>query len=850
MKTPEIKTILPHIVAILIFIAITFIYYSPLLEGKKLKQDDIARCKGMSKEVVDFRERTGEDPLWTNSMFSGMPAYHISTIFPNNLFTYIKKVMIFFGVGSFLFWSLIGFYILLLSFRVDPWLGIAGAIAFSFSSYFFIVVEAGHNSKAAVISYMAPILAGVILSFRGKLILGGAITAFFLAIGLKSNHPQIMYYLFLILLIYGVFELVSAVRNKQLLIFGKEIGVLIVAALLAVGSNITNLWITYDYSIYTTRGKSELSFDKENKTSGLDRDYITAWSYGIPETMTLMIPNFMGGGSQGELSTDSETYKVLKQRGVPNTRQIIKQLPLYWGTQPFISGPVYAGAIVCFLCVLGLFIIKGRVKWWLLTATILSITLAWGENFPFLTDLFIDYLPGYNKFRSVNMILVIAEFTMPLLAILALNNIFKTETLSKVSLQKSLKYSFFIVGGIALLFALLPSLAGDFTGLNDAQLEQNGWPIDALSNDRKSLLRADAFRSFAFILLTGIVLWLFIEQKLKKQYCYAVIIALFLFDMWPINKRYLNNDNFIARRNVIIPYQPNQANLQILSSEMKGNPDIQKVIEEKIADLQEKKRETRQAPKITRDEMTNIQFTALNEKTDFRVINLTISTFNDASTSYFHKSIGGYHGAKLKRYQELIEFHISRNNMAVLNMLNTKYFIVKGEDNQPIPQKNPGALGNAWFVNEYKIVANADSEITALSGFEPSKTAIVDKRFDKKLAGFIPKTDPLSYIKLTEYQPNYLVYESKTSFEQLAVFSEIYFDKGWNAYVDGEPTSHFRVNYVLRAMRIPAGEHNIEFKFEPKEYYIGEKISFACSSLLLVVIVGISFLEIRRKFKS
>ncbi len=800
------KNILPHIVAIAAFLIITFTYFTPLLEGKKIKMDDIIRHKGMSKEVMDYREKTGDEALWTNSMFGGMPAYFISVHYKGNLIKYVENIskLNLPYPAHVLFLSLVGFYILLLVFKVNPWLSIAGAIAFAFSSYFFIIIEAGHTSKSVALAYMPPLIAGIVLSYRGKLLLGTVLTGIFLALQLRVNHVQITYYTLIIILIFGVLQLISSIKEKTYKKLLKTLGALCIAVILAIGSNASSLWFTYDYGKDSIRGKSELTYDKEIKTSGLDKDYATAWSYGKWETMTLLIPNFMGGASGGELGTDSETYKALNQNNVPNSRNIIKQLPLYWGAQPFTSGPVYVGAIVFFLFFLGLFLIKGPTKWWLLSAAILSIILAWGKNFMFLTDIFLDYVPAYNKFRAVSMILVIAEFAMPLLAILALKKIIDNN-ISKQEFYSAFKKAFIIVGGVSLLFALLPGMFFDFTAQQDNQLIAGGWPdflIQALREDRKHLLRADAFRSLVFIILASALLLAFINKKISKNTVYIALIGLFLVDMWPINRRYLNNDNFVTKKEIKTPYIPTQADLQILQD---NDPN-------------------------------------------FRVLNLSVNTFNDASTSYFHKSIGGYHGAKMRRYQELIEFHISKNNMNVLNMLNTKYFIIRSpENNRPLAQRNPDVLGNAWFVENYKFVANADSEITALSDFNPEREAIIDKRFEKHLKKFANKIDSEAIIKLTEYKPNHLTYQSQANSNQLAVFSEIYYNKGWNAYVDGELTPHFRSNYVLRAMLVPEGKHKIEFKFEPKAYKIGNNISLVSSAILILLFIGIVFRELMDK---
>ncbi|MCD4696568.1 MAG: hypothetical protein K8S16_10050, partial [Bacteroidales bacterium] len=516
MKNFPLNKVLPYIVAVLLFVVLSLAYFSPLLEGKMLKQDDIIRHKGMAKEVADFREATGQEALWTNSMFGGMPAYQISVRYKNNLVRYIDSI---FRLGlprpaDMVFLYLIGFFILLVVLGVNPWLSIAGAIAYGFSSYFFIILEAGHNSKAHAIGYMAPVLAGIILAYRGKYLAGGLLTMLFLALQVRAGHPQMTYYLMMQVLILGVLELVSAIRSKQYLHFSKATGVLLIAALIAVLTHFTNLWATYEYGKYTIRGKSELTTEKENRTSGLDKDYATQWSYGIAETGTLLIPNFHGGASQGKLGKNSNSYEALVKNQIPRNQadEFIKAMPTYWGTQPFTSGPVYIGAIVIFLFVFGLFVIKGNMKWWLLLATILSVVLSWGKNFPILTDLFLDYFPGYNKFRAVSMTLVIAELAIPILAFLAINEIFKTGS-DKKTLLKPLKLALYIVGGFSLIFALFPGILFDFTSPNDIQYKQSypDWLMDAIVLDRASLIRMDAFRSLLFVLITAIGLWAYLS---------------------------------------------------------------------------------------------------------------------------------------------------------------------------------------------------------------------------------------------------------------------------------------------------------------------------------------------------
>ncbi len=797
MKNISFKTISPYVSAILIFIIITFAYLSPLMEGKRLKQNDTSVWTGAAKEIMDFRKtHNGEEPLWTGSMFSGMPAYQISMVTPsNNVTTFFENLFgLFFmpNPANMVFMYFLGFFILLLVLKVDPWLSIIGALAFGFSSYFFIIIEAGHNTKSLAIGYMAPVLAGIILCMRGKYLWGGALTALFMALEIKMNHVQMTYYLLIIILIYIIAEFFTKLKEKQLGVYFKAIGVLVIAGGIALGTNITNLLTSYEYAKETIRGKSELTLgDKSDKTSGTDLSYATGWSYGIPETMTLMIPDFNGGSSSGKLSESSETYQVLKQNGYGEAKKFIKQVPLYWGTQPFTSGPVYVGAIFIFLFVLGLFLVKGPMKWGLLIATILSIMLAWGKNFMPLTEFFFSYFPMYDKFRAVSSILVIAELTIPLLGILALNEFFKNKKNTAENFR-ALKFSLIITGSVALIFALLGTNMYDFTTASDAQYQFPEWLMTALIADRKSMFMMDAWRAVFLIIATAALLWAMMKDKLKWQYVFAIIGLMVIIDMWSVDKRYFDDKNFTSKVNVEKPYPAT---------------DVDELI------LQDK-------------------------DPNYRVFNVTVSPFNDASTSYFHKSIGGYHGAKLRRYQDLIEHQISKNNVKVLNMLNTKYFIAPDQNKQPQAQRNVAALGNAWYIDNFKIVESPDSEIVALSNFEPATTAVVDKRFNDYVKDVKPGKDTLSTIKLTSYAPNYLTYEANAKKDEFAVFSEIYYEKGWKAYIDSKEVPYIRVNYVLRAMKVPAGQHKIEFKFHPATYYSSEKVGFASSFLLLFLVLG------------
>ncbi len=808
--TLNFKKLIPHAIAVLSFILITLIYFSPLLEGKKLKQADVSNFRGMSQEIADFRAaHPGEEPLWTNAMFSGMPAYQISVLYPGNLVKNLTKIFSF-GVphpASILLLCFLGFYLLLLVLEVDVLLAAFGALAFGLSSYFLILIEAGHNPKGYAIAYMAPVVAGIILTYRGKLLLGAAITAFALALELSVNHLQITYYLSLCIAILGLVQLIDAFKQKALPYFFKASGALAIAALLAVGPNITNLWVTADYGKYTTRGTSDLTHDKENKTSGLDKDYATAWSYGQGESFTLMIPNFNGGAS-GAIGDNKSALENVD----PEFKQYVANVDSYFGNQPFTSGPVYAGALICFLFVLGLFIVKSNLRWWLLAATVFSILLGWGKNFMPLTEFFLDHFPAYNKFRAVSMILVIAEFCIPLLAVLAIREVVKHPEILKEK-SKQFYLAFGLTGGLCFIFYLMPSMFMDFFKVGEydeisGQLKKSQLSPDQINiflagveEARKSIFTSDALRSFLFILMGAGLLFFYSLKQFNKNILVTALGLLILIDMWVVDKRYLNKENFVSKGMMDQPFDKTLADEQIMQ----------------------------------------------DKDPNFRVINTTLSTFNDASTSFFHKSIGGYHGAKLKRYQELIEMQISKNNMEVLNMLNTKYFIVADEQKQPIAQRNPVACGNAWFVPSYKIVANADSEMAALDKIKPKEYAVIDKKYQSNLAGFTPVFDSSAVIKLTAYQPNYLSYQSSAKSDQLAVFSEIYYPDGWNVYVDGKQESYFGCNYVLRAMRVAAGEHKIEFKFEPKAYSTGEKISLASSILLYLVLAAALFFEMKKK---
>jgi hypothetical protein len=824
---PNMKAFTPYLTAILVFIAITFAYLHPMLDGKKLNMHDIDMHKGMSKEIADFREETGKEPLWTNSMFGGMPAWQISVIYDGNLIRYIKKIITL-GMpfpANAVFIYFLGFYILLLVLRVDPWLSMAGALAFGFSSYFFIILGAGHTSKAYAIGYMAPVLAGIILAYRGKYFKGGLLTAIALALELEAGHLQITYYLLLIVLILGLVMLIDAIRFKHLPVFAKATGVLLLAALLAVMTHGTNLYATWEYGKESMRGKPVIEKNAEDQTKGLDRSYITHWSYGIGETWSLLIPNAKGGATKAIGKNHPSLEHADRQY-----REFIAQQNAYWGDQPGTSGPVYTGAVVLFLFILGLFVVKGRYRWILFSATILSILLSWGKNYMGFTDFFLDYVPGYDKFRAVSMILVIADLTIPLLAFLALSEWIKQQEFSSQK-QKFFFIAYGLTGGLSLVFYLAPGMF--FSFLSQFEFEQfnqmrrenpaDGGQIDLflaqLENVRIHIFKADALRSFFFITLAAALMYLNAKKKLSAIWLTAAFTVIILADMVPIANRYLNSNNFIPARKAENPFQPSAANLSIIK----------------------------------------------DTDPSYRVLDISTSTFNDATASYFHQSIGGYHGAKLQRYQDVIEMHLQpeigmlmgtlRDNpnlaainstlarLEVLNMLNTRYVIFNPASP---PISNLYSFGNAWTVDNIRWVETANEEIESLRDSDLMTTAILHREFEDNLEGFSPAMDTTATINLISYQPNHLVYESSTNIPNLVVFSEVWYTKGWKAYINGQETSLIRANYLLRALVVPEGEHLIEMKFEPRVWAVGEKISFAGSLILILLLLGLAVQEIRQ----
>ncbi len=814
--------IIPHLIAIIFFLIVSYIYCSPLLEGKRLQMGDIQQFKGMSKEVQDFRERTGNEALWTNRAFSGMPAFLISVKSNANLVWFVDNLLkIGERPGSYLFICLLGFYITLLAFGVNPWLSIPGAIAFAFTSNIFILMSAGHTSKTEAIAYMPPIIAGVYMAYRRHMLIGGAITALFLGLQLFSFHPQITYYTAIAIGLFILFEFVKQNNEKNMAHFSRASAVLFIAAILAIGSNFGKLWRTYEYGEYSMRGGTELSRKKGKLgDKGLSKDYITQWSYGIDETLTFLIPNFKGGmSSPKEISENSTSFKMLKQMPPQQANRYVNQIRAYHGSQPFTSGPIYLGAVVFFFFFLSLFIVRSKIKWWLLTIIIISVILSWGKNIMWLTSFMIDYFPGYGKFRDTKSILVIVQFAIPLLAMLGIREIILGRV-DKEKFKNAFKYSVYIIGGITLLYTLLPGITDNFMSNSDNALPNE--LARALRNDRKMLLRADAFRSFIFVILAAGLVWLSFKQKIKTNSTIVLLGVLFLVDMWPINKRYLNDDNFGPKKEIKQPFKLTRADRFILNDHAE----------------------------------------------EFRVLDLTTRPFNSARASYFHNSIGGYHGAKLQRYQELADFYIFSNieniiqvfrqgytkekmdnvlkQQNVLNMLNTKYIIINPKSP---PVLNQHRFGNAWFVDDYQIVEGADEEINTLGNIQPDHSAVIDKKFQKHLKSIAFNKDTNASIVLESYAPNQLIYTTRTNSKQLAVFSEIYYPEGWEAYIDDEPVPILRADYILRCMVIPEGKHEIVFKFRPDSYYLGKKVSFASSLILVLLVAGIFIREFIFKTK-
>ncbi|WP_223651980.1 YfhO family protein [Hymenobacter psoromatis] len=832
---------LPHLLAVLFFVVLAVAYFAPIVfEHQTLAQHDITQFQGGAHETQQWAAEHGHEPLWTNSMFSGMPTYLISVHFPGDLFVYVQKFIALGlpGVVSNLFVALLCGYVLLVALGVRPLVAVAGAVALGFSSYNLAILAAGHNTKSWALAYAPLVLGGLILAMRQNKWLGAALFTFGLTMNVRANHPQITYYLGLLVLIYGIIELVAAIRAGRLPDFFSRVILLGVGALLAIGVSFGRLYTTYEYSKFSNRAPSELKSlpaapgQAAPSAQQQDRDYAFAYSYGVGETMTLLVPNFYGGSSAMPLPKDSH----IAAAGLPE--EYLSAMPTYWGDQAYVAGPVYVGVTVCFLFVLGLFVVDKRTRYWLLAGTLVSFILAWGKNFDSINNLIFDYLPGYRSFRAVSMALVMAQLAMPLLAALALARILRpraalatgptppvaTEPLHPALAKaaraaagtpvvvvdspdnrlrtRQLLYAGAITAGF-LLLTWVASLSFDYASPQDANLTQSGFTpqlMSALRADRAELLHNDIWRGLLLVGLTLAALFFYLKGKIDARVAALSVAALVLLDLWTVDKRYLGAKNF-QNETIVESFQESPADKQILQ----------------------------------------------DKDQDFRVLNLG-NPFNEARTSYFHHSIGGYHGAKLRRYQDLIERQISQNNTSVLNMLNTRYVILppqkQGEAEQV--QRNPGALGNAWFVRELKAVQSPDQEMAALTGLNAKQTAVVDVT---KFPAVKPAvyTDSSATIALTDYAPDALTYRYSAAQPSTVIFSEIYYADGWQAFLDGKAVPHFRADFVLRAMQVPAGAHEIKFVFEPKEYKVGNTVSLLSSIGVLLAVVAAGVFGFRQR---
>jgi len=831
-KTGEFKKILPDLIVIAAFILISFIYFAPaVMDGRVIAQHDSLAAIGQGQEQRDYMERhNGERTRWNISMFSGMPSYQMSPTYdsskPQDM---AKKVYSLFlpNYVYLVFIMLLGFYILMRALKASPLLSALGAVIWAFSSYFFILIAAGHIWKFITLAYIPPTIAGLVYIYRKKYLLGGLLFMIFVAFQISANHLQMTYYFLFVMLFIVIAFLAEAIREKQLPDFLRSTAVVLFAGIIGVAANASNLYHTYEYSKETMRGKSELTHHgEENKTGdGLERDYITAWSYGIGETWTLLVPNTKGGASV----PISENERAMS-KARPEYSQLYRQIGQYWGEQPGTSGPVYVGAFVLMLFILGLFIVKGPIKWALLAGTIFSILLSWGKNLMPLTDFFIDYVPMYNKFRAVSSILVIAEFCIPLLAALAVKEIIEKPDLLKNN-RRPLYISLGLTAGIALLFAMVPRLffhsfisSSEMMALQSLPPEHIQAVMANLTDMRVALFTADAWRSFFIIAIGTTLVWLFLQKKIKAEWMIAGVLLLCLADMWDVNKRYLNDAVFVPENNPQQMFTKSPADEVILQDTTKY----------------------------------------------YRVLNMATSTFNDGITPYWHKVIGGYHAAKLRRYQDLIDLHLTGEMTAlqediirtqgsmdsvdadrfkVLNMLNAKWIIMPAQGGSTIPVENPYAMGNAWLVDDLRFVESADEEIDALGTIDLHKEAVADKKFEAVLSGFQPTpADSASTIYLTDYDSDFVKYAVDAKKEELAVFSEVYYPKGWQISIDGQPAEMIRANYTLRALPVPAGKHTIEFRFEPQSIKVTDTIAYIALFIMLLTAVVLILNTVKRRF--
>lgn len=796
----------PHALAVLGFVIISLIYFYPVLQGKQIFQSDIVQYTGMAKEQNDFRASDHVEPYWTNSSFGGMPTYQLGAKYPHDYVGAIDDALRFLPrPADYLFLYFLGFYGLLLVLKIDPLKAFFGALAFGFSTYMIIILGVGHNAKAHAIAYMPLVIAGVILVFQKKYVLGGLLTMFAAALEINANHFQMTYYLLLFLLLLTAYFIYKDVKSKDYKALLKSFGFLAIAGILAIGVNATSLLATAEYTGFSIRSKSELTYNPDGSAnttnSAMTRDYITEYSYGVMESFNLIAPRIFGGSNNENVGKDSEMYELMLGKGVPEAQaaDFVSGMPTYWGDQPIVAAPAYIGVVVFFLGILALFIDDRKIKYVFLSGAVVSLLLSWGKNFPALTDFFIDYIPMYDKFRAVSSIQVILELCFPVLAVMGLQSFFKLE---KDQQWKPLWQSGAIGLGIIVILFLSKGMFS-FSGSSDGYYMESYGPefVDALKNDRKSLFSADLLRSAFFILIVSGTLWLFIKNKIAQNTAIILVGLFMVSDLFFVDKKYVSDKDFVSSRQVEVPFQETAADNQILQ-----------------------------------------------DTTIYRVFE--VQNLMGARTSYFHKSIGGYSAVRPRRVQQLFDYQLAKNNLEVLNMLNVKYVIQKDKEGKDFPVINPDANGNAWFVRDVKLVNKANDEMKLLNKFDTKRAAIFNINLygDKfKNARLKRNLDDSGAITLKVYKPNYLKYNSTNKKEGLAVFSEIYYENGWNAYVDGVKTSHFPVDYVLRAMIVPAGEHTIEFKFEPDVVKTGSTITLISSIMMLLLLVGGIFFERQEK---
>ena len=837
----DFKKIIPHVIAIVLFIGMSLAYFYPVIQGKKIQQTDIVQYAGMAKKQNDFRDATGEELYWTDNAFGGMPTYLLGARYPHTYVKTLDRTLRFLPrPADYLFLYFLGIYILLLVMRVNYKLAFLGAVAFGFSTYFIIILGVGHNAKAHAVAYFPLVLSGILLTFQRKYIWGFLLTAIAMSLEIMTAHPQMTYYLMLLVIVLGLvyffhylfskekpfkFDqkyLKKAFKNNELQHFFKAVGLLVVAVVLAIGVNGASLLTTKQYADWSMRGKSELTINPDGskkETQGLSKEYITEYSYGKMETFDLLIPRFMGGANSEDLGTGSKSYKFLLQRNISPTqaRDIVRNIPTYWGDQPIVAAPAYVGAVIIFLALLGLFLVRNKTKWWLVGGILMSLLLSWGKNLSWLTDFMLENFPLYSKFRAVSSIQVILELCIPILGVLALVSLFNKEVKAEQK-KRALIFSAAILSGIIIFFLLFKTALFDFVGLNDAYYEQAVFGpefMEIIREDRSAIFTQDSIRSLILILVSAAVLFAFIKDKLKENIVIVLLVGLLLFDLVGVARRYVSTEGFVSKAQFEQPYRTLEVDKQILK-----------------------------------------------DKGHYRVFEPRLRMAN-SRTAYFHNTLGGYHAAKPRQFQELYDFYldhgneqfeVTERNISVINMLNVKYIIkdLEGEQDQAgagaVAMRNPYPNGNAWFVNKLNLVDTADEEMLSLAGLNTRSEAVFRKRQEaaENLKATYGK-DSLSTIEMIQYKPNELTYKAENKEAGFAVFSEIHYPYGWNAYVDGKLVPHYRVNYVLRGIEVPAGIHTIDFKFEPKIVDTGITVSLTSTIILVLLIIGALYFEFKRR---